>query len=147
MEIIAKRVAGKWYLERDDNSNQVAIDGIKQWDTFPELEALLRSKGMTARGSKIVRKVRPAGRPRTYTPEEYAEHRREANKAYVKARREADPEAVAEEGRKYRASTPEKQKAYRAKSYAARKKRLQEDPEYRAKFNAYQREWRKKGEA
>lgn len=82
---------------------------------------------------------RKPGRPRLYTPEEAKERRREQAKERARRQRIADPEYSR---RQYLKRTPEKNAEYRKAAYERRKLRLQNDPEFREKWNEKQRQYR-----
>lgn len=83
---------------------------------------------------------RKPGRPRLYAPEEAKERRRAQNRDRARQRRLEDPEYSRKQ---YEARTEEKNAQYRARAYQKRKLRLQNDPEYREKWNEKQREYRR----
>lgn len=90
---------------------------------------------------------RKRGRPRVYSPEEAAQRRREQNRRYYHARREARKAEVAERSKEWWIEHPEKIEEYRNKSNEKRRARYHEDPEYRAKVAAYNREYQAKKRA
>lgn len=84
------------------------------------------------------------GRPRVYASEE---EKIEARRARARERYKKKREETAEQARKYREENPTKMKELAKKSYQTKAERLKNDPEYRAQWNAYQREYRKKRKA
>lgn len=111
------------------------------------------SRGISKRAAKANReraaKAAPKtdaprrGRPPIFTPEEAAERRRAKNREYSAKRTEAQREAARERARKWREENPDKVKAARKKSMEARAERYDNDPEYRARFNQYQRDYKR----
>lgn len=87
--------------------------------------------------------ARGRGRPRIYTPEEAAQRRREKSREYASNRSDEQKAAARERARKWREEHPEEVKAAREKSMAKRAERYEKDPTYRAKFNEYQREYKR----
>lgn len=81
------------------------------------------------------------GRPRTYTPEEAAERRRLQNRKYYHARKEARKAEVAERSKEWWETHPDKVTEYRTKANDKRRDRYKDDPEYRAKVAAYNRDY------
>lgn len=81
------------------------------------------------------------GRPRTYTPEEAAERRREQNRKYYHARKEARKAQVAERSKEWWETHPDKVSEYREKANEKRRDRYKSDPEYREKVAAYNRDY------
>lgn len=84
------------------------------------------------------------GRPRVYATEE---EKIEARRARARERYKKKRDETAETARKYRDENPDKMKELAKKSYQTKAERLKNDPEYRAKWNEYQREYRKKRKA
>jgi len=87
------------------------------------------------------------GRPRVYSPEEAAARRREQNRKYYHARKEARKAEVSERSKEWWETHPEKISEYREKANEKRRSRYADDPEYRAKVSAYNREYQAKKRA
>lgn len=147
MDIKAHKTEDGWIILK--GKTPVAIGGVSTWATQAELDAVLRPKGLIFdRKSREIRKPKAAGRPRTYTPEEARARRAQRAAKARRARVERDPEAVAEEGRAWRAANKDKQKEYHKRSSQRRRERLATDPVYREQYLTYHREYqRKKREA
>lgn len=107
------------------------------------------TKANKERAAKKTKAAAPAadkprrGRPPLYTPEEAAERRRQKNREYSARRTEEQRAAARERARKWREENPDKVKATREKSMQSRADRYANDPEYRQRFNEYQREYKR----
>ncbi len=84
------------------------------------------------------------GRPRIYSEEEAAERRRAQARQYAANRSEEQKAAARERAKRWRENNPDKVKSARQKSMEARAERYETDADYRAQFNEYQREYKRK---
>lgn len=142
MEIKAEKTDDGWALIREDTKSRVLIDKTSTWPTKALLETALKGRNLQIGPDFLVVARAKPGRPRKFSPEDYAERRRAQNRQASKARRARVPDKVSESGKAWREKNPEKVLAYRAVSYTKHKNRLQTEPEYREKFNAYQKQWK-----
>ncbi len=83
------------------------------------------------------------GRPPKYTPEEREQRRKEQARKYAAERTPEQKAAARERARRWREKNPDKVKEVRKKSMENRNQRYQSDPEFRQKFNEYQREYKR----
>lgn len=84
-----------------------------------------------------------AGRPRKYTPEEALERRRQQKREYIAKR---SPEKRAEEiarAKAWREANPDKVQEVRKRSAANRAARYHDDPEFKKKYDEYQRQYKR----
>lgn len=94
---------------------------------------------------------RPVGHPRVYSAEEAAQRRVESNARTQKQRNEdlTDEQKVARSlrGKEYREAHPEQTEVLRKVSYNKKMDRYRTDPEYHARVNEYQRNYKAKKKA
>jgi hypothetical protein len=133
-------------VTEDDIEPLPPVDPQAVKEAVESLRATIRAAA-EAEVEKIPEPSGKRGRPRTYTVEEAAERRREQNRKYYHERQERRRREVAERSREWWESHPEKVEEYREKANSKRRSRYQNDPEYRAKVAAYNREYQAKKRA
>lgn len=81
------------------------------------------------------------GRPRIYSPEEVAERRREQNRRYYQRRAAEKKEQDARRAKEWWEKNQDKVEVYRETANERRRRRYNEDPEYRARVIAMNKDY------